>query len=122
MSAGKDFTLVYYYVPEDCDDLTMPNAFAIPKALDLITLADIEKEFPLASTSSSTEDEFHFRFKYKYNGASVWLDLANKQVKVPKVDGRIIMKVTRKQAKNRNYKSVTSIVETEEEDGVKKGR
>ncbi len=47
MSAQKDFTLVYYYVPEDLDDLAMPNAFAVPKALEAITLQDIESLFPL---------------------------------------------------------------------------
>ena len=38
----KAFTLVFYYVPEDKDELTMPNAYAIPKAVNDITLADIE--------------------------------------------------------------------------------
>ena len=71
----------------------MPNAFAIPKAVTDITLKDIEQLFPL-------EGEFHFRFKYKYNNQSVWLDLNNKNVKVPKCDNRIIMKVTRKVAKD----------------------
>ena len=71
----------------------MPNAFAIPKNLNDITLSDIESLFPL-------QGEFHYRFKYKYNGVSVWLDLNNKKCKVPKVDNKIIMKVTRKQAKN----------------------
>lgn len=81
--------MVFYYIPEDCDDLTMPNAFAVPKAIDDITLSDIEKLFPL-------EGEFFFRFKYRYNGAGVWLDLNNKKVKVPKHDSKIIIKVTRK--------------------------
>ena len=85
----KPFSLVYYYIPEDRDDLTMPNAFAISKLAEEITLADIEQTFPL-------QGEYIFRFKYKYNGASVWLDLANRKCKVPKVDGRIILKVTRK--------------------------
>ena len=104
MASQKDFTLVYYYVPEDQDDLAMPNAFAIPKALEAITLQDIESLFPLHDAENrSTGDAYHFRFKYKYNGQSVWLDLANKQCKVPKVDNRIIMKVTRKFPKNRNH-------------------
>ena len=102
MSAQKDFTLVYYYVPEDLDDLAMPNAFAVPKALDAITLQDIESLFPLPDANGKQAgDAYHFRFKYKYGGQSVWLDLANKQCKVPKVDNRIIMKVTRKHPKNR---------------------
>ena len=91
--AAKPFTLVFYYVPEDKDELAMPNAYAIPKNSEDITLFDIEKLFPL-------DGDFHFRFKYKYNGQSVWLDLNNKKCKVPKVDGKIIMKVTRKHLKN----------------------
>jgi hypothetical protein len=71
----------------------MPNAYAVPKNQDDITLIDIEKLFPL-------DGDFHFRFKYKYNGQSVWLDLNNKKCKVPKCDGKIIMKVTRKNPKN----------------------
>ena len=113
---GGGFTLVYYYIPEDCDDLAMPNAYAIPKGIEAITLSDIEGQFPLKG------EEFHFRFKYKYNGASVWLDLANKQCKVPKVDGRIIMKVTRKVAKNGRYLSIIIIsvfaMDDAQEDGV----
>ena len=101
---GGGFTLVYYYIPEDCDDLAMPNAYAIPKGIEAITLSDIEGQFPLKG------EEFHFRFKYKYNGASVWLDLANKQCKVPKVDGRIIMKVTRKLVKNGNTLSTLKVI------------
>ena len=87
-----NFTLVYYIVPEDLDDLVMPNAFAIPKNVVDITLNDIESLFPLEGGGEA----YHFRFKYKYNGQSVWLDLNNKGCKVPKVDNRIIMKVTRK--------------------------
>ena len=94
MSRAKSgFTLVFYYVPEDKDELTMPNAFALPKDLNDITLTDIEQHFPL-------DGKFFFRFKYKYNDASVWLDLNNKQCKVPKCDNKIIMKVTRKEPKN----------------------
>lgn len=57
-----------------------------------MTLTDIEKSFPL-------QGEFIFRFKYKYNGATVWMDLSNKKCKVPKVDNRVFLKVTRKVAK-----------------------
>ena len=90
---GKAFTLVFYYVPEDKDELAMPNAFAVPKNMNEITLQDIESTFPL-------EGEFIFRFKYKYSGSSVWLDLNNKKCKVPKCDNKIIIKVTRKVPKN----------------------
>jgi len=88
----KPFTLVFYYIPEDLDDLSTPNAFAINKNLDDVTLLDIEENFPL-------KGEFIFRFKYKYNNASVWMDLNNKKCRVPKVDNKIILKVTRKIAK-----------------------
>mmetsp|Transcript_23089 Transcript_23089/g.16425 ORF Transcript_23089/g.16425 Transcript_23089/m.16425 type:complete len:96 (-) Transcript_23089:213-500(-) len=71
----------------------MPNAFAVPKNINEITLNDIESTFPL-------DGEFIFRFKYKYTGASVWLDLSNKKCKVPKCDNKIIIKVTRKVPKN----------------------
>lgn len=98
--------MVYYYVPEDMDDLAMPNAFAIPKNVSDITLADIESLFPLEGGGEA----YHFRFKYKYNGQSVWLDLSNKACKVPKVENRIIMKVTRKQPKNgRNISRISNI-------------
>ena len=91
-------------MPEDLDDLSMPNAFAVPKNVNEITLTDIESLFPLEGGGA----EYHFRFKYKYNGQSVWLDLNNKTCKVPKVDNRIIMKVTRKNAKNGKYSSLTA--------------
>lgn len=82
-------TIVYYYIPEDRDELAVPNAFVIPKNLDDITLDDVEEYFSL-------KGEFIFRFKYKYQGKSVWLDLSNRQCKVPKYEEKIIMKVTRK--------------------------
>ena len=78
----------------------MPNAYAIPKPLNDITLSDIEDLFPLwQGAKKKGECPFHFRFKYKYNLQSVWLDLNNKKVKVPKCDDKIIMKVTRRNAK-----------------------
>lgn len=61
----------------------------MPKEQDSITLDDIEEYFSLRG-------EFIFRFKYKYNTKSVWLDLSNRQCKVPKYEDKIIMKVTRK--------------------------
>ena len=83
------FTLVFYHIPEDFDDPKVPNAFAVQKAIDDITLTDIENYFPLPG-------DFIFRFKYKYNNATVWMDLTNKKCRVPKVDDKIIIKVTRK--------------------------
>ena len=46
-----------------------------------------------------SEGGFIFRFKYKVNDSNVWLDLTNRKCKVPKVDAKIILKVTRKNAK-----------------------
>ena len=96
--SDQGFTLVYYYIPEDLDELGTPNAYAIPKNAAEITLQDVESLFPL-NVARGSGDHFHFRFKYKYNSQSVWLDLNNKKVKVPKCDGKIIMKVTRKTPK-----------------------
>lgn len=87
--ADKPFTLVYYYIPEDFDDPQMPNAFAVQKQSDQITLTDIESTFPLPG-------DYIFRFRYKYANQNVWMDLANKKCKVPKADNRIFLKVTRK--------------------------
>eukprot|EP00354_Favella_ehrenbergii_P000966 CAMPEP_0170468336 /NCGR_PEP_ID=MMETSP0123-20130129/11557_1 /TAXON_ID=182087 /ORGANISM="Favella ehrenbergii, Strain Fehren 1" /LENGTH=53 /DNA_ID=CAMNT_0010734885 /DNA_START=146 /DNA_END=307 /DNA_ORIENTATION=- len=53
--------MVYYWVPEDKDELGMPNAFIIRKALPEITLEMIENEFPMRG-------EFVFRFKYSHTG------------------------------------------------------
>ena len=85
--------MIFYWVPEDKDELATPNAFVIRKSLNDVTLKMIEKEFPM-------EGDFLFRFKYSHSGSTVWLDLANKNCPVPKYDNRIIMKVTRKAAKD----------------------
>ena len=71
----------------------MPNAFILKRPQAEITLANIEKEFPL-------QGELVFRFKYNHSGTTVWLDLSNKKCPVPKYDNRIIMKVTRKVLKD----------------------
>ena len=43
----QNFTLVFYYIPEDFDELGTPNAYAVPKNVNEITLQDIEQLFPL---------------------------------------------------------------------------
>lgn len=58
---SAQLTLVFYYIPEDKDELSIPNAYGIPKAVDDIYLSDIEKHFPL-------EGSYIFRFKYKVGG------------------------------------------------------
>ncbi len=87
--AERNFTLVFYYVPEDKDDVDVPNAFGIKKAIQDLRLTDIQAQFPL-------EGQYHFRFKYKHGTEYVWLDLVNPNCKIPMIDGRIVMKVTRK--------------------------
>ena len=87
--SGKNFTLIFYYVPEDKDDLGMPNAFGIKKSIDELRITDIKEQFPL-------EGQYHFRFKYKHGSDLVWLDLVNSNCKLPTFNGQIFMKVTRK--------------------------
>lgn len=84
----KNFSLVYYHIPEDFDDQESPNAFGIPKATDEIRLSDVKENFPLQGT-------YHFRFKYLYNKLPVWMDLNNDQAKVPQFQNKIISKATR---------------------------
>jgi len=83
------FTIIYYYIPEDCDDLDIPNAFGISKPADEIKYDDIVRNFPL-------DGQYHFRFKYKHNSHTVWLDLKSKDVPLPKFENNIFIKVTRK--------------------------
>lgn len=52
---------MFYFVPEDKDELTMPNAFIVKAALGEVTLDRIEREFPM-------EGAFFFRFKYSHGG------------------------------------------------------
>ena len=66
----KDFTLLFYYVPEYKDDIKILNAFGIKKTLDDLRLSNIKEQFPL-------EGHYHFRFKYRYGPEYVWLDLNN---------------------------------------------
>ena len=87
--AGTTLTLIYYYIPEDKDDIDMPNAFGIKKKLEDIRLNDIKIQFPI-------EGQYHFRFKYKHGSEYVWLDIVNTDCKLPSVEGKIIMKATRK--------------------------
>lgn len=84
----KNFSLVYYHIPEDFDDPESPNAFGIAKATDEIRLRDVKENFPLEGT-------YHFRFKYVYNKVPVWMDLNNEQAKVPQFQNKIVAKATR---------------------------
>lgn len=51
-------------------------------------LADIEEHFPV-------QGRYHFRFQFKYRGVLVWLDLSNRQGKLPQIEGMIIVKALR---------------------------
>ena len=55
----------------------------------------IKDSFPL-------EGDFHFRFKFMIEATStaVWLDVLNPKVPVPRYKDKIIMKVTRMEAKD----------------------
>jgi len=98
----RPFTLIFYYVPEDKDELDVPNAFGIKKSLGDIRLGDIQSQFPL-------EGQYHFRFKFKHGNEYVWLDLMNPNCKLPTFDGKVTMKVTRKTWGNEgNSKSYSS--------------
>jgi hypothetical protein len=81
-------TNILYYIPEDGDDSKTFNCFAIHKPTDDIRLTDIEHHFPVAGN-------YHFRFQFKYRGVLVWLDLSNKNGKLPQVDGIIMIKALR---------------------------
>ncbi len=78
-----------YHIPSDRDDVEHPNAFAIEKPTNEITLKDIKNLFPLPG-------EYHFRFKVKMEGGSFWLDSKEDDSPVPAWSPRrIITKVLR---------------------------
>ncbi|CAK81898.1 unnamed protein product (macronuclear) [Paramecium tetraurelia] len=84
----KQFTLIYYVVPQDNDDVEIPNAFGIGKQVDQITLKDIKTSFPL-------QGEYIFRFRYKTSHNTVWLDLPTDTAQIPLFNSRILIKATR---------------------------
>ncbi|CAD8060209.1 unnamed protein product [Paramecium primaurelia] len=84
----KQFTLIYYVVPQDNDDIEIPNAFGIGKPVDQITLKDIKTSFPL-------QGEYIFRFRYKTMHNTVWLDLPTDTSQIPLFNNRILIKATR---------------------------
>lgn len=54
----------------------MLNTFVIQKSTEEVRLTDIEEHFPV-------QGRYHFRFQFKYRGVLVWLDLSNRQGKLP---------------------------------------
>lgn len=87
--SDKNFTLIHYYVPEDLDDIDIPNAFGIKKAIKELTVNDIRASFPL-------DGEYHFRFKYKHGSEYVWMDIPRLDAKPPIIDGKIVIKASRR--------------------------
>ena len=82
-------TYVCYHIPSDRDDGEHPNAFAIHKSTEEVTLKDVKDSFPLPG-------EYHFRFKVKMEGGSYWLDFNDDNAPVPSWGPRrIISKVLR---------------------------
>lgn len=90
----------YYIQGEDGEDRSHPNAFKVPLAgggaASDVTLADIQRHFPLPNAAK----DFHFRFRLnaKTSGGGstfFWLDVASPAQKVPLVNGRVICKLLR---------------------------
>lgn len=91
----------YYIQGEDGEDRAHPNAFKVPlagggAAAADVTLADVQRHFPLAGAAR----DFHFRFRLNAkagDGSSTffWLDVAAPAQKVPLVNGRVICKLLR---------------------------
>lgn len=84
--------LVYYYLPEDKDDVDVPNAFPVLGLGGALRLQDIKAKFPLPG-------KYHFRFKMVYGAGDaaivLWMDTTNDAMQVPSYEGKIIAKVTR---------------------------
>ena len=101
--AINTLTLIQYIIPDDHDELSMPNAFVINKPQAEIKLSDVIEHFPLEGT-------YHFRFKYAFKNEFVWLDLNNTNCRVPSVEGNIKMKATRItwESKRSHKKSLSS--------------
>jgi hypothetical protein len=82
-------TYVCYHIPSDRDDEEHPNAFAIPKPAEEVTLRDIRQAFPVPG-------DYHFRFKVKMETGSYWIDFTEGNSCVPTWGSRrIIAKVLR---------------------------
>jgi hypothetical protein len=82
-------TYVCYHIPSDRDDGDHPNAFAINKPAEEVTLRDIKAAFPIPG-------EYHFRFKVKMEGGAYWMDFTENDACVPTWGPRrILAKVLR---------------------------
>jgi hypothetical protein len=81
-------TIVYYYIPEDREESDKLNAFIIYKDIDQLKIDDIKQNFPIPG-------DYYFRFKFKFENKNVWTDFNNPDSKLPRFEGKVIMKVTR---------------------------
>ncbi|KAL4463531.1 hypothetical protein ABPG72_014934 [Tetrahymena utriculariae] len=86
--AQKAFTMVFYIVPEDQDDIEQPNAFGIHKNQEDIKPSDIADSFPLPG-------EYIFRYRYKFQNNIVWMDINSSSNKIPLFNRKIYIKATR---------------------------
>mmetsp|Transcript_40198 Transcript_40198/g.93437 ORF Transcript_40198/g.93437 Transcript_40198/m.93437 type:complete len:173 (-) Transcript_40198:133-651(-) len=82
--------LIYYHLPEDKDEVDIPNAFPVLKPGGGIRLQDVRAKFPLPG-------KYHFRFKTRLGDSSsaLWMDMTSEDSQVPTFEGRIVAKVTR---------------------------
>lgn len=84
----SNFTLIYYYIPEDGESQTDLNTYGIQKAKEHVTLKDIKASFPLRG-------KYNFRFLTKHNKANIYVDILNEDDNVPLADKKVIVKANR---------------------------
>jgi len=84
----SNFTMVFYFIPEDFDVPEQPNAFGIAKGIEKLKLKDVKQCFPMEGT-------YQFRFKYMYGKTKVWMDLKDDECRVPTYNNMVIAKVNR---------------------------
>ena len=65
---ADQYSLVYYFVPEDHEDESLLNNFGIPKPQKQLLLVDIQQCFPL-------KGEYIFRFKSKFKKETIFIDI-----------------------------------------------
>lgn len=101
----SNFTLVYYYVPEDGEVQTDLNTYGVPKSKEKLTLKDIKSTFPL-------KGKYAFRFLTKHNKTNIFVDLLSEDDNVPFVDKKVTVKANRinwTQTKAQSPKSVKNM-------------
>eukprot|EP00949_MAST-11_sp_MAST-11-sp1_P005434 g5434.t1 len=82
---------VFYYIPDDGDQLSHPNVFLLPKEEmngGDVSVGYVRSRFPLPG-------DFHFRFKSSFKKTFVWEDGCVESEACPRFGGHIFMKVSR---------------------------